>query len=149
MAAKEEKKEKQFTSKRLILTSILLFINILILLFLFTLYFEYGALPIIIFLIFLFAFLTGITVLVISCPCALGLATPTAIMVGTGLGAENGILIKSGDALETARQTDVVLLDKTGTITKGTPEVTDIFSFDEKYSFNHILQLASSLVSFM
>ncbi len=94
---------------------------------------------------FLFAFLAGITVLVISCPCALGLATPTAIMVGTGLGAENGILIKSGDALEAARQTDIILLDKTGTITKGTPEVTDIFSFHDKYSLNHILQVASSL----
>ena len=95
--------------------------------------------------LFLFAFLSGITVLVISCPCALGLATPTAIMVGTGLGAENGILIKSGEALETARQIDVVLLDKTGTITKGSPELTDVYSFQNNYSLNQILQIASSL----
>ncbi|MFW9852464.1 MAG: heavy metal translocating P-type ATPase [Candidatus Thorarchaeota archaeon] len=94
---------------------------------------------------FLFAFLAGITVLVISCPCALGLATPTAIMVGTGLGAENGILIKSGDALEIARQTDIILLDKTGTITTGFPEVTDIFSFHNEYSIDSIIQIASSL----
>ncbi len=95
--------------------------------------------------LFLFAFLTGITVLVISCPCALGLATPTAIMVGTGLGAENGILIKSGDALEAARKTDVILLDKTGTITKGSPEVTDIFPFHSEHSISYILQIVSSL----
>ena len=68
---------------------------------------------------FEFAMSTAIAVLVISCPCALGLATPVAIMVGTGKGAENGILIKSGDALETAHQIDTVVLDKTGTITKG------------------------------
>lgn len=75
---------------------------------------------------FEFAMSTAIAVLVISCPCALGLATPVAIMVGTGKGAENGILIKSGDALETAHQIDTVVLDKTGTITQGKPIVTDI-----------------------
>ncbi len=73
-----------------------------------------------------FALSIGISVLVISCPCALGLATPVAIMVGTGKGAENGVLIKSGDALEAARSVDTVVLDKTGTVTQGTPKVTDI-----------------------
>lgn len=75
---------------------------------------------------FEFALSTGIAVLVISCPCALGLATPVAIMVGTGKGAENGILIKSGEALETAHNIDTVVMDKTGTITEGKPKVTDI-----------------------
>ncbi len=72
------------------------------------------------------AFIAGVSVLVIACPCALGLATPTAIMVGTGLGAENGILIKNGESLEQALRINAVVLDKTGTITKGEPAVTDI-----------------------
>ncbi len=78
---------------------------------------------------FEFALSIGISVLVISCPCALGLATPVAIMVGTGKGAELGILIKSGEALETAHNIDTVVLDKTGTITEGKPVVTDILAF--------------------
>lgn len=76
---------------------------------------------------FEFALSIGISILVISCPCALGLATPVAIMVGTGKGAEHGILIKSGEALETAHSLDAVVMDKTGTITEGKPRVTDLF----------------------
>ncbi len=78
---------------------------------------------------FEFALSIGIAVLVISCPCALGLATPVAIMVGTGKGAENGILIKSGEALETACTVDTVVMDKTGTITQGKPQVTDVIDY--------------------
>ena len=76
-----------------------------------------------------FAFSIAISILVISCPCALGLATPVAIMVGTGKGAENGILIKSGEALETAHAIDIVVMDKTGTLTEGKPRVTDVLAF--------------------
>ncbi len=90
-----------------------------------------------------FALSTGISVLVISCPCALGLATPVAIMVGTGKGAEQGILIKSGEALETAHNIDVVVLDKTGTVTEGTPRVTDILPL--KTDEETLLSIAYSL----
>lgn len=89
-----------------------------------------------------FALSIGIAVLVISCPCALGLATPVAIMVGTGKGAENGILIKSAQALETAHTINTVVLDKTGTITQGKPRVTDI---DAAIPENDLLLLAASL----
>lgn len=92
---------------------------------------------------FEFALSMGISVLVISCPCALGLATPVAIMVGTGKGAEMGILIKSGEALELASKIDTVVMDKTGTITEGKPKVTDIkaYGMDD----DSLLNIAASL----
>lgn len=93
---------------------------------------------------FEFALSIGISVLVISCPCALGLATPTAIMVGTGKGAENGILMKSAEALETAHKVGSVVLDKTGTVTEGKPSVTDVLPAEDVPLFS-LIQIAASL----
>jgi len=98
----------------------------------FVVWYNFGPSP-----AFLFAMLNTVAVLIIACPCAMGLATPTAIMVGTGIGAENGIFIKDAESLETAHKIKTVIFDKTGTLTKGKPEVTDIMG--------DVLQLAASL----
>ena len=93
---------------------------------------------------FIYAIIVLVTTLIIACPCALGLATPTSLTVGIGKGAENGILIRSGDALQTAERIDAIILDKTGTITKGEPALTDVIpaqGFDE----SRVLRLAASL----
>jgi P-type Cu+ transporter len=105
----------------------------------FVIWFDFGPEPAL-----TYALVTFVTVLIIACPCALGLATPTSIMVGTGKGAENGILIKGGEALETAHKIQAIILDKTGTITEGEPKVTDVIGFGE-FDQNDILSLAASV----
>jgi Cu+-exporting ATPase len=93
-----------------------------------------------------YALVTSVTVLIIACPCALGLATPMSLMVGIGKGAENGILIRSGEALQTARAIQTVVLDKTGTITKGKPELTDVVLIEQaSVKDDEMLRLAASV----
>lgn len=94
-----------------------------------------------------FAVVSATTVLIIACPCALGLATPMSVMVGVGKAAEAGVLIRNGEALQTASKITAMILDKTGTITEGAPKVTDVLIADESYSESYILKAASSLES--
>jgi Cu+-exporting ATPase len=90
-----------------------------------------------------FAFISFVTVLIIACPCAMGLATPTGIMVGTGKGAEYGVLIKGGESLETAHKITAVVFDKTGTLTEGRPKVTDVRVLND-LSEDDLIRLAAS-----
>jgi Cu+-exporting ATPase len=107
----------------------------------FVIWFNWGPQPHLV-----YALVTSVTVLIIACPCALGLATPMSLMVGIGKGAENGILIRSGEALQTARAIQTVVLDKTGTITKGKPELTDIIVIEPPpVSNDELVRLAASV----
>ena len=94
-----------------------------------------------------FAIVSATTVLIIACPCALGLATPMSVMVGVGKAAEAGVLIRNGEALQTASKITAMILDKTGTITEGSPTVTDILVADKSYTEKYILTIASSIES--
>jgi len=96
---------------------------------------------------FIFGLVNFVGVLIIACPCALGLATPTAIMVGTGKGAEHSVLIRSGEALETAHRIEAIILDKTGTLTKGQPAVTDVIAANGQMTDDRLLGLVASAES--
>jgi len=104
----------------------------------FMIWYTFGPSPVLV-----YAVITMVTVLVIACPCALGLATPTSLMVGIGKGAENGILIRTGDALETAHRIDAVVLDKTGTVTRGQPSLTDLIPIGDNTDTDVLLMAAS------
>lgn len=109
----------------------------------FVIWFDFGPKPQLI-----YGLVTAVSVLIIACPCALGLATPMSLMVGIGKGAENGILIRSGEALQTAQGIKTVVLDKTGTITKGKPELTDLLVVDkQQVTRDEMLRLAASVES--